>query len=67
MQYNGQTFFQIMLKKISPNLAWCQTPFTNIEINKDDALPYLSSRSIVCYYSNFFVMGEHDKLQAPIT
>ena len=60
-------FFSNNAKKFSPNLDWCQTPFTNIEINKDDALPSLSSPSIVCYYLNFFVMGEHDKLQPSIT
>ena len=60
-------FFKNNVKNFPPNLDWCQTPFTNIEINKDDALPYLFSLSIMCYYLNFFVMEEHDKLQAPIT
>ena len=60
-------FFKNNVKNFPPNLDWCQTPFTNIEINNDDALPYLFSLSIMCYYLNFFVMEEHDKLQAPIT
>lgn len=36
-----------MLKNF-PNLAWCQTPFTNIEINKDDALPLISLHVVLC-------------------
>lgn len=42
-------FFSNNVKKIFfPNSNWCQTPFTNIEINKDGTVPYLSSPRLLC-------------------
>lgn len=54
MQYTGQNFSN-NVKFFSPDLAWYQTPFINIEMNKDGTVPYLSSPRLLCVNNQIYM------------